>query len=154
MEIAHASGGTKVAHTSSGQEVVHTCHGAGGVYAGGEAKVARAGGEREDTRARDGQRGVRGERGNAHADGLKAFGRSEGGALGSVIGRCQRAVGPEEQHGQAQHERPVRVIDPDFTLCIRLTRPSNPADFNVSSPIAQLQSRRQECGPPRADQGP
>ena len=59
----------------------------------------------------------------ARADGLEAPGRPEGGALGPDIGRRQRAAGPEERHGQAQHERPVRVSDLDFILCIRLLDP-------------------------------
>jgi len=85
--------------------------------------VARASGEREDTHARDGRQGVRGERGNARTDGLEALGRPEDGALGSVFGRRQRATGPEERRGQAQHERPVRVSVFVFTPCICLLDP-------------------------------
>ena len=44
-------------------------------------------------------------------------------ALGSIFGRCLRAAGPEERHGQAQHECPIRVSDLNFILRIRLIDP-------------------------------
>ena len=115
-EVAHAGSGSEVARVDSGQEVVHARDG---------AEVTPAGDGLEDTRARgvDGWRRVHGERRNIRADGLEAPGRSEGNALGSIFGRWLRATGPEEQHGQAQHERPVRVSDFDFILRIRLIGP-------------------------------
>ena len=93
------------------------------IHAGGEEHIARASDEREDTRARDGRRGISSERVDARTDSLEAPGRPEGGALGSVIGRCQCAAGPEERRGQAQQECPVKVSDLDFILCIRLLDP-------------------------------
>ena len=66
---------------------------------------------------------VRGKRGRTLTDGLEAPGRSEGNAPGSVVGKRQRAAGPEERHGQTQHERPVGVSDLDFVFHIRLIDP-------------------------------
>ena len=76
---------------------------------------------------------------DARADGLEAPGRPEGGALGPVIGRRQCAAGPEERHGQAQHERPVRVGDLDFILHICLI---NPPVLLTSTPLPQSPGSR------------
>ena len=128
-EVAHAGSGSEVTRVDSGQEVIHARDG---------AEVAPACDGLEDTRARgvDGWRRVHGECGDARADNLQASGLLEGGALGSVFGRRQRATGPEEQHGQAQHERPIGVSDLSFVFVF--TQPYNSSDFNISSLIARL----------------
>ena len=98
--------------------------------------------------------GVHGKCGNARVDVPEASGRSEGDTLGSVVGRRQRSVGPEEGHGQTQHERLVRVSDLNFLLRIHLPDSPIPLASTFSSLSALLQGHHQGCGLPRANQGP
>ena len=93
VEVAHTSGGAKVAHTGGGRQFI---------YARDRAEVAPASDGRGGPRAHDvdGRRWVRGERGDARADGLEASSWSGDDTLGSVVEGRQRAAGPTEWHGQ------------------------------------------------------